>query len=209
MLFAFVTLWMWWGGGSAGPSLAWTTQRAEQSYWQHTLRFKGSPPIHQLHQSPAAWLSRPIGGNSNNNNNNPPPSQKKNNILTDGLSGAQELQKQSPPHHRECVHRGEGVWGGGREGMRQTEGREEGRRESKLWETSLHLSHSTGAEQGAGQCLTTRSTPITALIMMGMIILPVVLMKRKNSPDQHTGKMKFFQIPSFLGRFLSSGMVGL
>lgn len=99
------------------------------------------------------------------------------------------------PPQRVCVHGGEGAWGGGREGTRQREGREGGRRESKLWETPLHLSHSTGAEQGAGRCLTTRSTPITALIMMGMIILPVVLMKRKNSPDRHTGKKKFFQVP--------------
>lgn len=43
--------------------------------------------------------------------------------------------------------------------------------------------------------MTTRSTPITALIMMGMIILPVVLTKRKNSPDRRTGKKKFFQVP--------------
>lgn len=56
--------------------------------------------------------------------------------------------------------------------------------------------------------MTTRSTPITALIMMGMIILLVVLTKRKNSPDRRTGKMKFFQVSPSLGRFLSSGMVG-
>lgn len=30
---------------------------------------------------------------------------------------------------------------------------------------------------------------------MGMIILPVVLTKRKNSPDRRTGKKKFFQVP--------------
>lgn len=50
--------------------------------------------------------------------------------------------------------------------------------------------------------MTTRSTPITASITMGMIILPVVLTRRKNSPDQHTGKMKFFQVPLSLVRFL-------
>lgn len=44
--------------------------------------------------------------------------------------------------------------------------------------------------------------------MMGMIILPVVLTKRKNSPDRHIGKMKFFQVPLSLGRILSSGRVG-
>lgn len=44
--------------------------------------------------------------------------------------------------------------------------------------------------------------------MMGMIILPVVLTKRKNSPDRRIGKMKFFQVPSSLGRILSSGRVG-
>lgn len=56
--------------------------------------------------------------------------------------------------------------------------------------------------------MTTRSTPITASIMMGMIILPVVLTKRRNSPDQRTGKMKFFQVPLSVVRFLSSGLVG-
>lgn len=43
---------------------------------------------------------------------------------------------------------------------------------------------------------------------MGTIILPVVLTKRKNSPDRRTGKMKFFQVPLSLVRFLSSGLVG-
>lgn len=55
--------------------------------------------------------------------------------------------------------------------------------------------------------MTTRSTPITALIMTAMITLPVVLTKRRNSPDRRIGKRKFPQVPQPWGGFLSCGTV--
>lgn len=55
----------------------------------------------------------------------------------------------------------------------------------------------------------TRSTPITVLIMTGTTIQPVVLMKRKNSPDQHTGKVKFSKSSSLLGECLDCWVMGI
>lgn len=96
------------GGGSTGPAPAQTTQRATQSYRQCTPRFKGSPPIHQLHQSQAPGPTASLEARATTTITPPPPQKKKLYANWQAVWDARIAKTIPTPTGRVCVYRGEG-----------------------------------------------------------------------------------------------------